>query len=261
MSSFAKAQKAARREHRERNQPQDRQKLGLLEKGKDWKKRRDDYHFKEKRFKSLQEKARNRNPDEFYFGMVNAKTKDGVHEQAREKAAVYTAAEMKLLKTQDLAYVNLKQSQERSKLEQLKVGLHLLLAEGSAGAAGGGLRGTHTVFVDTATQVADFDAATHFNTAPALADRAYNRPRLATLTDQALAPPRGAVLKGLRRARAARCSELAQRLERSEQLTRVASGLAQQRALLGKGRRSKVTPEDGAEARPPVYRWKKERKK
>lgn len=41
----------------------------------DWKKRRDDFHFKEKRLKALYEKARNRNPDEFYHAMTSSKTK------------------------------------------------------------------------------------------------------------------------------------------------------------------------------------------
>jgi hypothetical protein len=45
-SSFTKAYKAARKEHRERSQPQRRKRLGLLEKGKDWALRREDFHKK-----------------------------------------------------------------------------------------------------------------------------------------------------------------------------------------------------------------------
>jgi hypothetical protein len=66
---------APRRTHRERAQPASRKKLGLLEKHKDYVLRARDYHRKEKRIKSLREKARDRNPDEFYFGMINKKTK------------------------------------------------------------------------------------------------------------------------------------------------------------------------------------------
>lgn len=259
MASFAKAQKAARREHRERDQPHERQKLGLLEKGKDWKKRRDDFHFKEKRIKSLQEKARNRNPDEFYFGMVNSKTKDGVHEQKRAAPNVYTAEEIKLMKTQDMGYVNMKMAHERNKLEQLKTGLHLLLSGDCALPAG--LQGQHTVFVDTAEEVANFDPAVHFDTAPALVDRAFNRPRLAALTQTAMAPGPGVSLKGLRKQRAARDRELDQRLAREAQLGRVAGALQLQRNLMGTGRRSKVTTEASATDGPAVYRWRKERKK
>ena len=47
--------------------------------GKDWKKRRDDYHSKERRIKAMTTKAANKNEDEFYFGMIKSKTRDGVH--------------------------------------------------------------------------------------------------------------------------------------------------------------------------------------
>ena len=43
-----------------------------------------DFHFKDKRLRALFEKARNKNPDEFYFAMLNAKTKGGKHVLARE---------------------------------------------------------------------------------------------------------------------------------------------------------------------------------
>lgn len=147
-ASFTKRHKAARKEHRERSQPMkvracgvvwsagpvrraanmrawlaggrglgvdeiQRAGLGLLEKGKDWKLRRDDFHFKEKRLKALSEKARNRNPDEFYFAMTNAKTKKGVHVAKRAESKIYTADEMKLMSTQDLGYMNMRLGQER----------------------------------------------------------------------------------------------------------------------------------------------------
>eukprot|EP00045_Choanoeca_perplexa_P003720 m.33086 g.33086 ORF g.33086 m.33086 type:complete len:116 (-) comp12192_c0_seq16:623-970(-) len=75
MSSFAKAAKAQRKSHKERSQPQNRARFGLLEKGKDWKLRRDDFKDKQKHIKGLATRARDRNQDEFYHGMINAKTK------------------------------------------------------------------------------------------------------------------------------------------------------------------------------------------
>ena len=62
-----------KRKYRERSQPLNRQKRGLLEKKKDYKVRAEDYHRKEKKIQKLMTKARLRNPDEFYFKMVNTK--------------------------------------------------------------------------------------------------------------------------------------------------------------------------------------------
>jgi U3 small nucleolar RNA-associated protein 11 len=44
-----------------------RRKLGLLEKKKDYVQRARDFHKKEKALLTLQAKAEQRNPDEFYF--------------------------------------------------------------------------------------------------------------------------------------------------------------------------------------------------
>lgn len=64
-----------KKQHRERSQPVKRAKLGLLEKHADYVKRARDFHSKEDRIKKLREKAEGRNKDEFYFGMINSRTK------------------------------------------------------------------------------------------------------------------------------------------------------------------------------------------
>jgi U3 small nucleolar RNA-associated protein 11 len=64
-----------RRNHKERGQLASREKLGLLEKKKDYLQRAKDYHGKQKRLKALREKALFRNPDEFYYKMINTQTK------------------------------------------------------------------------------------------------------------------------------------------------------------------------------------------
>lgn len=64
-----------RRNHKERSQLVGRQRLGLLEKHKDYVLRARDYASKKQRIKRLQEKVAERNKDEFYFGMVKTKTK------------------------------------------------------------------------------------------------------------------------------------------------------------------------------------------
>ena len=82
MKSWKKA--VPMRKYRERSQPQRREKLGLLEKKKDYKERAKNYHEKEKALSiisrnfvdKLREKAALKNPDEFYMKMTKARMAD-----------------------------------------------------------------------------------------------------------------------------------------------------------------------------------------
>lgn len=71
MSARAFDRAIPKRKYRERAQPSHRAHLGLLEKKKDYKERAEDYHKKEKTIKKLKLKSALRNPEEFYFSMVN----------------------------------------------------------------------------------------------------------------------------------------------------------------------------------------------
>lgn len=93
-----------RRNHKERGQLAHRQKLGFLEKHKDYVKRARDYHSKQDRITRLKQKAAERNKDEFYFAMNREKTRKGVHVKDRGNTALPTDF-VKVLKTQDENYV------------------------------------------------------------------------------------------------------------------------------------------------------------
>ena len=67
-----------------------RRQYGLLEKKKDYKLRADDFHKKEEALRRLRRKAEERNPDEFYFAMQGAQTRQGVHAK-RCAAATFCA--------------------------------------------------------------------------------------------------------------------------------------------------------------------------
>jgi U3 small nucleolar RNA-associated protein 11 len=243
-----KADKAMRKSHKERSQPHKREKLGMLEKGKDWKERREDFHKKKIRLNALQEKARNRNPDEFYFGMIKSKTKDGVHQQRRDSSKIYSADEMKLIRTQDLAYINSRRNRESKNIEQLQGTLHLVDAEKP---------NSHTVFVDTKKEAASFDPVAYFQTAPELVNRKSNRPRVETLQAAAVVTPGRGALKKVEAARTRSYDELLQRMERKKKMTKVADELQLQKRLLGKGRRDMIGKDKYGR---PMFKWRRERK-
>lgn len=92
-----------RRNHKERGQVAGREKFGLLEKKKDYLLRARDFHSKQDKLKAMREKALFRNPDEFYFKMINSQTKDGVHIQKRNEEL--PAEMIQLMKSQDKEYI------------------------------------------------------------------------------------------------------------------------------------------------------------
>ena len=135
------------------------------------------------------------------------------------------------------------------------------------------------------TQEAEaFDPATHFDTAPELAERAYNRPRLKTLKESIVTGPSDA--KSLRKAMKAGAKQYQELSDRVDRMGKLASAREHQQtqknlmvstvcaAVLfcsspscaclhhdqqGKGRKRKVR--DGEGGRPAVYKWKQKRTK
>ena len=140
MSAFRKRAKSGQKRYRERGQLSTRKHLGLLEKHKDYVERATSFKRKAAQLKALHEKARNRNKDEFYYKMINSKLQDGRHVIQHEEEP-YTEEQLKIMKTQDLKYIQLKLSAEKAKIDRLRSSLHQTEEKDR--------QNTHIVFVDT----------------------------------------------------------------------------------------------------------------
>jgi len=252
-SAFRKISKSRQKNHQERSQPSERQHLGLLEKKKDYKSRADEHHKRQNTLKALRRKALARNPDEFYFKMVHTKLEDGVHKSA-DNVPVYTPDQLKLIQSQDIRYINFKRSVELKKIEKLKAGLQLLDVPGRQ-------KNSHVVFVDTKTQVREFDAAKHLNTDPSLVGRVYNRPRLDTLSGQAVkGNTSDTAIAECTAEKARRYAQLSKRIEREKQLHIIAQKMETKKQLLDKTCKKKKVKEETVDSAA-VYRWISHRKR
>ncbi|KAI9853113.1 MAG: hypothetical protein M1838_001614 [Thelocarpon superellum] len=146
MSSMRNA--VQRRNHRERAQPKEREKWGILEKHKDYSLRAKDYNAKKARLRTLRQKAGERNPDEFYFGMMRSRTSKASGTRIGDRGnTVLSQDSVRLLKTQDMGYLRTMAMKARKETEKLEGGVVL----GKDGAEVQG-KGRHVVFVDDAVQ-------------------------------------------------------------------------------------------------------------
>ncbi|PWY92007.1 hypothetical protein BO70DRAFT_305088 [Aspergillus heteromorphus CBS 117.55] len=128
MSSMRNA--VQRRNHRERGQLAGREKWGILEKHKDYSLRAKDYNNKKAKIKRLEEKVRERNPDEFAFGMLSEGSgRKGKHGAGatRDSAAARGLSHdaIKLYKTQDAGYLRTVGERVRRQLEKAEEELRL----------------------------------------------------------------------------------------------------------------------------------------
>ncbi|ORZ18591.1 small-subunit processome [Absidia repens] len=244
-----------RRNHKERGQLASREKLGLLEKKKDYLQRARDYHGKQKRLKALREKALFRNPDEFYFKMINSQTKNGVHIQKRNEELPDEMVQ--LMKSQDKNYIKFQRDVSKKKMEKLQESLHFL-DEGEQDHTPT-KRNKHVVFVDSESQAKKFDVVKHLDTAPELVNRKFNRPRLDTLKEASLDDVLSREeIKEMKRSREMKYKELESRKQREKGLKRAERELQIQKALTGKGDKKKVGVDKMGLA---VYKWKADRKR
>ncbi|EEA26371.1 hypothetical protein TMatcc_005362 [Talaromyces marneffei ATCC 18224] len=133
MSSMRNA--VHRRQHRERGQLEGREKWGILEKHKDYSLRAKDYNLKQQKLQRLREKARDRNPDEFAYGMLSSKTAQQGKHGSREGTSL-SQDTVKLLKTQDAGYLRTVGERIRREMERLEK--EVQLQDGMEKVLGGG---------------------------------------------------------------------------------------------------------------------------
>lgn len=136
--------------HRERAQPLERQKWGLLEKNKDYKLRAKDHKEKQKRLKILRQKAVDRNPDEFSFGMLSSGVNKATGTKRGDRGNEALSNDVvKLLKTQDAGYIRIMLQKVRKERQKAEEGFVLDDEEGEIEALKGRAgKGKHTVFVE-----------------------------------------------------------------------------------------------------------------
>ena len=245
MSSLKSAMKSGQRTHRERGQISGRKHLGNLEKHKDYVLRAKDFHRKKQAIKGLKKKAFEKNPDEFYFQMINSKTRDGIHIQKRATSKQLTKDQLKLMKTQDVNYLNLKHSSEVKKIEKLKSNLHFTTLSDAQPRS-------HIFFVDSKKEEKNFNAAKQLNTLPEFLTRTHNIPTVETLGKIDLT--KISVPENGRKS----YKELQQRMERERKLNEARNKLVLQRKLMGKG---SVEKQKAGDRETPIYKWKSIRKR
>ncbi|KAH7086094.1 U3 snoRNP-associated protein-like protein Utp11 [Paraphoma chrysanthemicola] len=156
MSSMRNA--VQRRNHKERAQPAEREKWGLLEKRKDYKLRAADHKHKKTKLKQLTQKARDRNPDEFSFKMMSSSVDKQGKKVADRGNVALSQDVVKLLKTQDAGYLRTILQQTRKEREELEQRLILEEDEVRALKHGGNAKqGKHRVYVEDVEQQRAFD--------------------------------------------------------------------------------------------------------
>jgi hypothetical protein len=170
MSSMRNA--VQRRNHKERAQPVEREKWGLLEKRKDYKLRAADHKQKKQKLKLLSEKARDRNPDEFSFKMLSSKVDKQGKKVADRGNVALSMDVVKLLKTQDAGYIRTMLQMVRKEREELEQ--KLVLEEGEIRAVRDGdktKQGKHRVYVEDEEEQRAFDPDTWFGRGEDIPDR------------------------------------------------------------------------------------------
>ncbi|KAK5650981.1 hypothetical protein RI129_002010 [Pyrocoelia pectoralis] len=234
MSVWKKASKVNQKVHKERSQPEARKQLGFLEKHKDYKKRAVHHNNQKHVLHSLHKKVLDRNPDEFYYHMINSKVHDSVHHE-RERKEEDTPEQIQLMQTKDMKYIQFKLTQEKKKIERLQAQLHLSSVARKIGNKHKKFKGNST---DEITVKSDTEPLSNFQISGINVER----------------------LKNATRKRHQTYMELAKRIERERGLSVVQEKLHIKKQLGGKNILKPKRVQRGSKDSAPIYKWKYERK-
>ncbi|CAO2166767.1 unnamed protein product [Urochloa humidicola] len=229
MSSLRNA--IPRRAHKERAQPEARKKFGILEKHKDYVVRARAYHRKEEIIRKLKEKAALRNPDEFYFKMINSTTVGGVH-RPKPEANKYTEEELLLLKNKDMGYIFQSMQSEKKKIEKLSSTLHELDAKRP---------NKHVYFAEDREEAKEIRSRI---------GESSNMPGLDNIPSR------------IKKKTASSYRELEERKQRLKKLEKLYGDMALQKELKKPGRKRKLREDETLNpTSQPVYKWRAQRKR
>ncbi|CAL4954010.1 unnamed protein product [Urochloa decumbens] len=229
MSSLRNA--LPRRAHKERAQPEARKKFGILEKHKDYVVRARAFHRKEEIIRKLREKAALKNPDEFYFKMVNSTTVGGVH-RPKPEANKYTEEELLLLKNKDMGYILQSMQSEKKKIEKLSSTLHELGAKRP---------NKHVYFAEDREEAKEIQSRI---------GESSNMPGLDNIPSR------------IKKKTASSYRELEERKQRLQKLEKLYGDMALQKELKKPGRKRKLREDETVNpTSQPVYKWRAQRKR
>ena len=162
---------------------------------------------------------------------------------------------MKKLKTQDYGYIVHKKAVDDSKVKKMKDNLHMIGEKTSTK--------RHKIFLDDKEQLESFDPVQHFETTPELYEQGYNRLRKAKI--EAMAEndeiPSALTVKKVLDKKSKAYKELDQRSRRAGKLDKALEKLTEQRNIMGKGSKRKVTVKGANGEESTQYKWKRRRQK
>ncbi|ODV59136.1 rRNA-processing protein UTP11 [Ascoidea rubescens DSM 1968] len=254
-----------KKQHRERSQPNERKRWGLLEKKKDYKLRAADYHKKQDALKKLRTKASLRNPDEYYHSMTRKRADDNGVLIASRGNDVLDVDQAKLLKTQDSNYINVMRLKELKKIEKFKDSPLLFMNDTSK-------LSKHTVFVDNKSDQIKFNPTKYFKTHKSLLnssnrltlDQVDNIKNSLNYNDAINNDSSNGILElsnsQIRKLNKKKLKQLKlhrKRIQNEKKLRQVQLTLDLSREVMKNGNKKKLTKNSGNK----VFKWKKERKR